>query len=269
MPYDAAAIAGYFDGFAAAEWDRFGHTLGDRVSLALHVEALRRSIPPACRVLEIGAGPGRFTEVLAALGCQVVVGDISTVQLELNRARANERGFATSVERWQQLDVCDLRPLTPGAFDAVVAYGGPLSYALDRRDQALAECVRVLRPGGVLALSVMCLWGAMRRHLPVILQQPPEINARIVATGDLDEVTNFGSGHYCHMFRSGELVELLRRHGLTIDLISASSALSTGLDAGLATAPERWRELLEWERAACVEPANLDAGTHLIAVARR
>jgi SAM-dependent methyltransferase len=246
-----------------------GFTLGDRVSLQLHTETLRRRILPAGRVLDIGAGPGRFTEVLASLGCQIVVGDISSVQLDLNRARATERGFATNIESWQQLDVCDLQPLESGAFDAVVAYGGPLSYALDRRDQALAECIRVLRPEGVLALSVMCLWGATHRHLPAILQQPPEINARIMATGDLDEETNFGSGHYCHMFRAAELVELLRRHGLTIELISASSALSTGLDAGLATTPERWRELMEWERTACVEPGNLDAGTHLIAMARR
>lgn len=269
MPYQPSVIAAYFDAFGAAEWDRFDGTVGDRVSLALHTEALRRFVPPGSRVLEIGAGPGRFTEVLAGLGCRIVVADISAVQLELNRVRADDRGFAANVEAWQRLDVCDLDGLASGTFDAVVAYGGPISYAMDQRDRAVAECVRVLGPGGVLAASVMCLWGGMHRHLPGILEQPPDINERIVATGDLDEVTNFGTGHYCHLFRAAELEALLRRHGLALELLSASSALATGLDRALAREPDRFRELLAWERRACVEPGCRDAGTHLIAVARR
>ena len=38
------------------------------------------------RVLEVGAGPGRFTIELATIGATIVVGDVSEVQLELNRS---------------------------------------------------------------------------------------------------------------------------------------------------------------------------------------
>jgi hypothetical protein len=42
-----------------------------------------------------------------------------------------------------------------GAFDCTVAYGGPISYAFDQAEIAVAKCLRVTRPGGVLLASVM------------------------------------------------------------------------------------------------------------------
>ena len=88
----------YYDEFGDAEWER--------------------------RVLEIGAGPGRFTMELIDLGAKVAVTDFSPVQLDLNRTRL---ASSTSVESWEVLDVCDTSHYSDGEFDAVVAYGGPLS----------------------------------------------------------------------------------------------------------------------------------------------
>lgn len=267
MTYDPAVIADYFDRFGAAEWDRFDGTLGDRVSLQLHTETLRRFLTPGMRVFEIGAGPGRFTQVIAGIGCSVVVADISARQLELNRERAKTAGFEEAVESWHQLDVCDLGAIEAGSFDAVVAYGGPISYAMEKRQEALGECLRVLRPGGTLALSVMGLWGAIHRFLPGILELPLDLNYEIIEDGDLNERTNQGNGHYCHLFRTRELRELLDASGLETVYLSASSAISTGLDRALAGSPEQWQALMDWERKACVESGYLDAGTHIIAVA--
>ncbi len=38
-------------------------------------------------MLEVGAGAGRFTVELARLGCSVLVADVSSVQLDLNRQK--------------------------------------------------------------------------------------------------------------------------------------------------------------------------------------
>ena len=270
VPYDAAAVASYFDQRGYEEWDRFDRSLGDRVSLAMHTEALERAVPRGSRVLEIGAGPGRFTEVLHRLGCTIDVGDLSANQLACNRALGESRGFATSVHAWHQLDICDLAAFSDTSYDAVVALGGPLSYVFDERDRALAECRRVLRPGGVLVASVMSLWGTTRRHLDEILGYGPEIPRAVTLSGDISEQTVPGSTHHCHMYRASELRELLERHDLADIRITASSALSTGVASALvASATPTWNTLLELERSACVEPGYIDAGTHLIAVARR
>src|SRR5438093_102398 len=117
MAYDAAAIAAYFDALGLSEWERFDRTLGDRVSLAMHTALLERYVRPRHRILEVGAGPGRFTELLHGLGSRVVVADLSARQLELNREAARGRGFASSVEAWHQLDICDLGPFDATSFE--------------------------------------------------------------------------------------------------------------------------------------------------------
>src|SRR5437764_8456766 len=76
MTYRPAAVAAYFDALGTKEWERFDRTLGDRVSLALHTALLERYVRPGHRVLDVGAGPGRFTETLHRLGARVVVADL-------------------------------------------------------------------------------------------------------------------------------------------------------------------------------------------------
>lgn len=86
---DVRAVRDYFDTLGAGEWERLVQAPSARVALELHRRFLARFIRPGSRVLEIGAGPGRFTVELAALGASVVVSDISAVQLELDRLAAD------------------------------------------------------------------------------------------------------------------------------------------------------------------------------------
>jgi SAM-dependent methyltransferase len=135
-------VAGYFDDLGLGEWERLVKTPVAEVKLHIHAHYLRGHVPARGRVLEIGAGPGRFTQLLAELGCRIVVADISPVQLALNRQKADELGFAAAVEVWQLIDICDMGVLPDESFDAVVAYGGPLSYVFEQREAALGRCVR-------------------------------------------------------------------------------------------------------------------------------
>ena len=271
--YDPQSIAAYFDTFAEREWTRLTRAPADEISLAIHTHYLEKHVGPGDRVLEIGAGPGRFTEVLARLGARVVVADISAVQLALNARLSAERGFAHAVIERQQIDICDLSVFGSGTFDAVVAFGGPFSYVLDRRDRALAECLRVLRPGGMLLLSVMSLWGSAHAHLTGVLDTPLSGNLMVTTSGDITPETMPGrAGGYMHLFRVDELFQWLRGSGLEIAALSASGCLCIAWDAALATIradPEKWAELLRMELEASADPACLGMGTHLIVVARK
>ena len=114
-------------------------------------------IRPGQYVLEIGAGAGRFTQILARLGVRIVVADLSEVELEMNLQHANQYNFASAIEAWVQMHICDMARFAPESFDCVVAYGSPLGYVLDQRDKALAECLCVLKRDGLLILSVASL----------------------------------------------------------------------------------------------------------------
>lgn len=270
--YNPASVARYFDAFGDREWTRLVETPGAEVKLHVHAHYLRRHITPGMRVLDIGAGAGRFTEVLATLGASVTVADISPVQVSLNQQYATAHGFAPAVTDWVVADICDLSAFPDAAFDAVVCYGGPLSYVFERRQEALRELLRVTAPGGPLCLSVMSLWGSIHEKLPGVLATDATENARIIGTGDLRLGADDGTRHQCHLYRADEFRELLEATGGEVLALSASNTLSTAWGAPLdaiRAAPAQWEALLAMEVEAGAQPGCLDLGTHLIAVLRR
>ena len=274
MSYEYSAekvnwAAQYFDEFADQEWHRLSRTPADRISFEVHAHYLRTNIKPGSRVLEIGAGPGKFTQVLAELSSTVVVSDVSQVQLDLHKKYSKEHGFDSCVESWELLDVTDLSSHGDATFDAVVVYGGPLSYVFEDAGKALQECVRVCRPGGPVLTSVMSMWGTVHRSLKGVLAIPPANNQKIVASGNVTKENFAPVHHQCHMFRSAELCELATQSGLTIKHLSASACLSIGWDHevwGESETQEAWDELLRMELEATAQAGCQDMGTHIILV---
>jgi SAM-dependent methyltransferase len=271
--YDPDWVRAYYDELGPGEWARWDRSPVERVKLETHLHYLRRFLGPDDNVLEVGAGAGRFTQEIAQIADRVIVADISPRQLDLNLQNARRAGYADSVERWVECDMCDLLPhFGDGEFSAVVCYGGPLSYVFDRRDEALAEIRRVTAPGGCILLSVMSLWGSMHSALPAVLRIAPEQNRRVVATGDLSPDSPAGINHFCHLFRAAELRRFLEGAGLTVEVLSASNTVSANWHEQLEEfepGSEAWRQLRAFELEACCEPGCLDMGTHIIAVCRR
>jgi SAM-dependent methyltransferase len=265
LRYDGDYIARFFDGYGEREWDRFDRNPMDRVNLEVHRRLLHEFVRPGERVLEAGAGPGRFTLELAAIGARVVAGDISPRQLELHAEKTAE--VEDTIEARVLLDIVDLSQFRDGEFDAVVCYGGPLSYVLDEADTALGELLRVTRRGGRVLLSVMSLLGAARAFFAYFPEGIERFGwekavSEVFATGDLSADVN--EGHVCHMFRWKELAGLLERHPCRVLAASASSVLSTGNDDFVAD--PAW---LAVELELCREPGALDGGTHIVAVVER
>lgn len=267
--YEPGAIAAYFDEFAEGEWGRLTGSVEAEVNFAVHLHYLRRYVQPGWRVLEVGAGAGRFTIELARLGARVVVTDVSSVQLSLNEAKVSASGLESCIDDRCLLDVIDMATFPDSTFDAVVCYGGPISYAMDRRSDALGECVRVARPGAPLLFSVMSLWGSVHKGLAAVLSVPRETNEAIIASGDITAGVLPGHKHFCHAFRGSEFADLLREGGLEIVAMSAATCLTTGWSDRLTAVRRddaRWAELLEMEIAACAEPGCVETGPHIIAV---
>jgi SAM-dependent methyltransferase len=96
------------------------------------------------RVLDVGCGTGEMSERIAAtLGAQVTALDSSPRMVHLTR----ERGIDVRVGDIQSLEFED------GSFDCVVA--GWVLYHVAHRPRAIAECARVLRPGGRLVAATL------------------------------------------------------------------------------------------------------------------
>ena len=114
------------------------HALRERLLLELFLSAA-----PGRRVLDAGAGQGSMASRLERLGYEVTSVDSSAAAVEVLRERL--RGEV------QQAKVTEL-PFADASFDGAVL-GEVLEHVEDDA-AALVEVARVLRPGGVVALSV-------------------------------------------------------------------------------------------------------------------
>jgi ubiquinone/menaquinone biosynthesis C-methylase UbiE len=216
-------------------------------------------VRPGDRVLDAGAGPGRFALELVRLGADVVALDISPGQLEQLQARLPD--VETHVG-----DVTDLARFVDGSFDVTVCYGGPLSYVLDRAEDALGELVRVTRPGGHVLLSVMSLAGTLVHYIEFLLDLARRDGVarqeEIVRTGFLPEAPDYG--HLAmKLYRWSELEALVSRHG---EVVAAAAA---GLIPDSRPEEPELRELIRTlETELCEEPGAVSCGQHIVAAVR-
>lgn len=263
----------HFDELGAGEWLRLDDSARGRIAFAVHRRMLADTIRPGDRVLEVGAGPGRFTIALAELGARVVVTDLSKVQLEVNEQKLRESGLEASVESRTELDARDISRLGEATFDACVAYGGVLSYVFDDAADVFDQLLRSVRPGGVVFVSVMSTVGSARYFLPglVALIEPFGL-AHVdyeLQTGDL----RFTPGpHTCRMYRWQELERLIAGCPCRLVAVSASNCMSLAdpdTVEKIEADPQLRDWFVEWEIRLCREPGAVDAGTHIVFAVER
>jgi ubiquinone/menaquinone biosynthesis C-methylase UbiE len=279
MSYDTQGLQRYFDGFGEKEWERLERTLQGRNNYAVHKRFLDHHIRPGMRVLDIGSGPGRFAIDMVSVGAKVTVADLSQVQLDLARKRLADRGLDGHIESFRQLDVVDLEGIEDGSFDAVVCYGGVLSYTREHHVNGIGELARVVRPGGVILTSVMSLYGTLRLVGPLDAAKVQEMVAthmdwQAVLDGASVVYTRLDSTEFHQpiaLFTSVGFREALQRAGLEVESLASANPIVPTYQAlpNFEANPAAERTLRELEVAVCDYPGLVDAGGHLLAVARR
>jgi ubiquinone/menaquinone biosynthesis C-methylase UbiE len=268
VTYDPERAAAFYDDYGEQEWTRFEQIRMGPANFDVHAHYLRRFVQRGDVVLDVGAGPGRFTIELARIGAQVVVADLSPGQLELNRAKVTEAAVEDSVLDRVVADVSDLSAFPDAQFDAAVCYGGPLSYVADRADRAAAELVRVVRPRGHVLVSAMSLVGAVSHYADIVLELAARDGAakleEITRTGFLPQEPDYG--HLpMRLYRWRELHELLSRHGEVV----AGAAAGLLRPSQQPATPELHELLVRIELDLGAEPAAIDGGEHMLAVLRK
>lgn len=171
-----------------AAWERFA-PLYDEMSPpdpdAPDIVFCAETIPPSARVLELGAGTGRVSIPLRAMGHQVTAVDLSPTMLALLQSKDPQVRAVLG-------DMCEVR-LEPAAFDVVLVLCNTFCYAttVEQQRRVLRTIHHHLAPGGVAIIhngspcTLVRDWAPGPKVVPMLLDDNVvELSAGRLRTDD-------------------------------------------------------------------------------------
>ena len=119
---------------------------------------IHRYVSDRSKVLEVGAGTGRYSVALAKEGMDVTA--VELLESNLQKLRHNAEGVGGL--RALKGDATDLSAFADDTFDAVLSLGPMYHlYESDEVHRAIDEAVRVTKPGGTLLFAFISVFGIM------------------------------------------------------------------------------------------------------------
>ena len=276
MSYNPEIPKNKYNNYGDREWTRLERDGHGELLYHVHFDILKRYINPTDKVLEIGAGSGRYTKDIVTMCDSLTVADISTHQIEFNKSKMRELGLFEKVKAYHVLDILDMSIFEASSFDCVVCIGGVINYLLDKEQDGMKEMLRVLKPGGVLIVGAMSFIGSSLYLLDGIRYEKGQFGIEatkwVFDTGVQDEEHYpVESKHYVHMMRSGDIDALFARFPLRIEEKSSAGLFTQSGDFALENArndKEFWKLIVEKEIEFTKLPGTLDCGMNIIYVAR-
>lgn len=148
-----------------------------RTEFLLTLKLLEPYIMPGSRILDIGAGTGRYSFYYAENGHQVTALDLTPKHVDMISSKASEIGLAHRLSAVCG-DILDGTSYADQSFDVVLCMG-PLYHhsGLESWRMCISECMRVLKPNGIFVAAYVNRAGAylykIKCNLETITAQPP------------------------------------------------------------------------------------------------
>lgn len=224
---------------------------------------IHEHLPAGGRVLELGAGTGRYSVALAREGYPVTAVELSGSNLEILR----RRGAGIANLSALQGDALDLGRFPDESFDMTLLLG-PMYHLYEERDRraALREALRVTKKGGVLISAFLSVHAIIYNNY-LRGNTPPGL--------EMNFDKDWNTRHFLEQLFTGYDVDELEAlfDGLPVEriaLASADGALELAEDrADFALSDEDFAAFARYHLRFCEKRELLGLSSHLLYVCRR
>lgn len=133
-----------------------------RVEYLTTLHYIHKYLKPGHKLLDIGAGTGRYTIALAKEGYDVTAVELVNHNLDILKSKITSDMTVTPLLG----DAMNLRALPDESFDITLHFG-PVYHLLDKRNkkQAMSEAFRVTKPGGIVFVAYCVTDGPMINYI--------------------------------------------------------------------------------------------------------
>lgn len=137
---------------------RLNRSRHGQLEYATTINYIHRYAKSGAKILEIGAGTGRYSIALAKEGYEVTA--IELVESNLEVLRKNSIDIQGIVS--YQGDALDLGKLEDNQFDVTLVFG-PMYHLYDIEDvhKAIEEAIRVTKSGGIILIAFLSVYAIM------------------------------------------------------------------------------------------------------------
>lgn len=132
------------------EETRLTRSLHGQLEFFTTMEYIHKFLKPGMKIIEVGAGTGRYSITLSKEGFDVT--SVELVKSNLNVLKANAKGIK-NIKAYQG-DALDLTRFKDNSFDMVLVLG-PLYHLYSKQDQerAIDEALRVCKKDGIVMFA--------------------------------------------------------------------------------------------------------------------
>ena len=250
---------------AVDEGTRLSRSRQGQLEYRVTTHFLQKYLAPGCKVLETGAGTGRYSVALAQAGFRVSA--LELLDCNYEKLRRNAEGVPNL--KTFKGDALDLSAFGEEEFDSVLLFGPMYHlYETSDREKAITEALRVTKPGGYIfaaflsAHAIICTNYLYKGH-----------PATLGIKENFDE--NYNTRHFKEQLFTGydvcEFEEFFAAKGLEhVTTAAVDSVLEIAeRRADFCMSDEDFEAFADYQLHICEKREMLGCSSHLLYIGRK